>query len=110
MVNGPLGIGDRFREETKYHCKEKNQYARRWGKRKNFFPEKIREEGGANMKAVVDQDMCTGCELCIETCPEVFEMQNDTAVAKVDVVPPEAEETCREAAEECPVEAITIEE
>ena len=62
------------------------------------------------MKASVDQDMCTGCELCIETCPEVFEMQNDTAVAKVDVVPPEAEETCRQAAEECPVEAIIIEE
>jgi ferredoxin len=37
-------------------------------------------------------------------------MQDDTAVAKVDVVPPEAEETCREAAEECPVEAIAIEE
>ena len=62
------------------------------------------------MKAVVDQDTCSGCELCIETCPEVFEMQNDTAVAKVEVVPPEAEETCREAAEDCPVEAITIEE
>jgi len=61
------------------------------------------------MKAVVDQDLCSGCELC-ETCPEVFEMQNDTAVAKVEVVPPEAEETCREAAEDCPVEAITIEE
>jgi ferredoxin len=76
---------------------------------------KIRERGGAKMKAIVDQDTCTGCELCIETCPEVFEMQNDTAVAKVDVVPPEAEapeaeETCREAAEDCPVEAITIEE
>jgi ferredoxin len=62
------------------------------------------------MKAVVDQDSCTGCELCIETCPEVFEMQDDTAVAKVDAVPAEAEATCREAAEDCPVEAITIEE
>jgi ferredoxin len=62
------------------------------------------------MRAIVDQDTCTGCELCTETCPEVFEMQNDTAVEKVDVVPPEAEETCREAAEDCPVEAITIEE
>jgi len=62
------------------------------------------------MKAVVDQEECSGCELCIETCPEVFEMQNDTAVTKVDVVPTEAEETCQQAAEECPVEAITIEE
>ncbi len=62
------------------------------------------------MKAVVDQDLCSGCELCTETCPEVFEMKNDTAGTKVEVVPPEAEETCRQAAEECPVEAITIEE
>ena len=62
------------------------------------------------MKAVVDQDICSGCELCAETCPEVFEMQNDTAGVKVDVVPPEEEETCQQAAEECPVEAITIEE
>jgi ferredoxin len=37
-------------------------------------------------------------------------MENDTAGVKVDVVPSESEETCRQAAEECPVEAITIEE
>ena len=74
------------------------------------LPGKTREKGGAKMKAVVDQDTCTGCELCVETCPEVFEMQNDTAGVKADVVPAEAEETCRQAAEECPVEAITIEE
>jgi ferredoxin len=72
--------------------------------------EKTKERGGASMKAVVDQDTCTGCELCIETCPEIFEMENDTAGVKVDVVPSESEETCRQAAEECPVEAITIEE
>ena len=62
------------------------------------------------MKAVVDPDTCTGCELCVDTCPEVFEMADDVAVAKVDPVPPEAEETCQEAADGCPVEAITIEE
>ena len=32
------------------------------------------------MKAEVDQDECTGCELCIDTCPEVFEMVGDLAV------------------------------
>jgi len=37
-------------------------------------------------------------------------MEGDLAVAKVDKVPSGAEETCSEAAEECPVEAITIEE
>lgn len=62
------------------------------------------------MKAIVDPDLCTGCELCVQTCPEVFDMEGDLAVAKVDKIPSDAEETCREAAEECPVEAIIIEE
>jgi len=62
------------------------------------------------MRATVDADVCTGCELCTETCPELFEMQNDVAVSIVDVVPVDAIECAREAAEECPVEAITLEE
>ncbi len=62
------------------------------------------------MKAIVNQDECTGCELCVQTCPEVFEMVDDLAVTKVDKVPADAEETCRQAVEECPVECISIEE
>ncbi len=62
------------------------------------------------MKAIVDQDECTGCELCVQTCPEVFEMQDDLAVVKANEVPADAEETCRQAVEECPVECISIEE
>ncbi len=60
------------------------------------------------MKAIVNQDECTGCELCVQTCPEVFEMQDDLAVVTVDKVPADAEETCRQAVEECPVECISI--
>jgi ferredoxin len=65
---------------------------------------------GDRMKAIVDQETCTGCGLCPETCPEVFEL-NDSGIAfaKVDTVPPDVEDTCREAADGCPVEAITIE-
>jgi len=62
------------------------------------------------MKAVVDADECTGCELCTQTCPEVFEMDGDVAVVKGSDVSSELEETCRQAAEECPVECISIED
>ncbi len=62
------------------------------------------------MKASVDEDLCTGCGLCEDTCPEVFEMGDEIAKVIVGVVPAEAEDTCREAAESCPVEAIIIEE
>jgi ferredoxin len=63
------------------------------------------------MKAIVDKDLCTGCQLCTEICPDVFEMgDDDLAEAKADPVPADVEDDCREAAEQCPVEAIQIEE
>ena len=61
------------------------------------------------MKAKVDRDLCTACGLCIDICPEVFELGSDgIAVAREGIVPAEVEETCRDAAEQCPVEAIKI--
>ena len=61
------------------------------------------------MRVTVDEETCIGCELCAETCPEVFELKDDKAVAKMEEVPEELVESCREAAEECPVEAIQVE-
>ncbi|MFZ5515032.1 MAG: ferredoxin [Candidatus Zhuqueibacterota bacterium] len=61
------------------------------------------------MKAKIDPELCTGCELCVETCPEVFEMGDDVAVVIVDVVPEDAEDCCQDAANDCPSEAIAIE-
>ena len=34
------------------------------------------------MKAKVNPELCTGCGLCVETCPEVFEMDGDKAKVK----------------------------
>ena len=62
------------------------------------------------MKAVIDKDACTGCGLCADTCPEVYEMQDDIAVTKVDAVPEGAVDSCKQAVEDCPSEAIKLEE
>ncbi len=62
------------------------------------------------MKTSVDPDLCTGCELCVDTVPDVYEMNDDIAVVKVDVVPEDLEDDVREAAESCPAEAIIVEE
>jgi ferredoxin len=60
------------------------------------------------MKAIVDPDICIGCGLCVEICPDVFEMPDTLAIVKVDPVPATDEEDCRDAAEQCPVDAISI--
>ncbi len=62
------------------------------------------------MKAKVDQDICIGCALCTQICPEVFRMEGDKSVVYVDVVPKEVEDACREAADKCPVSCIYITE
>ncbi len=63
------------------------------------------------MKANVDRDLCAGCGVCAETCPEVFEMdEDDVAVVKLDPIPPEHQEACRDAADQCPSDAIEIQE
>lgn len=62
------------------------------------------------MKVIIDSDLCTGCELCVGTCPEAFEMAGDIAKAVNGEVPADAEECARQATEDCPVAAITIED
>jgi len=62
------------------------------------------------MKAKVDLAECTGCGLCADTCPAVFEIDNAVAKVLVADVPADAIVACREAAANCPVEAIKITE
>lgn len=60
------------------------------------------------MIATVDKNTCTGCGLCVDTCPEVFEIEGDFAIVKTNPVPPPSEKECQEAADGCPVNAISI--
>jgi len=60
------------------------------------------------MKAKVDQECCCGCGQCEETCHEVFQVNGDVAEVRVEVVPPEAENACWQALEDCPTRAISV--
>lgn len=62
------------------------------------------------MKAKVDPSVCTGCGLCVDMCSEVFAFDGSVAIAKINPVPTENEISCRDAADGCPVNAISIEE
>ena len=62
------------------------------------------------MKVRVNEEACVGDETCVEICPEIFEMEGDVAVTKMEEVPEDLEGACKEAAESCPVEAILIDE
>ena len=55
------------------------------------------------------EDTCTACGLCVDTCPDVFELGEDIATVIVDEVPAEFEDDVQQAADDCPVEAIVIE-
>jgi len=62
------------------------------------------------MKAKVNADLCNGTAVCEQTCPEVFEVKDGASMVKVQDVPLDAEQSCRQAAEGCPAAAISIEE
>lgn len=55
------------------------------------------------------EDSCTACGLCVDTCPDVFEMGDAIAQVTTASVPAEMEDTVQQAADECPVEAIVLE-
>ena len=61
------------------------------------------------MKVTIDDDLCTGCELCVDTCPDVFKMDEDIAKVIVDAVPDGLEDDAQEAVDSCPSEAISTE-
>ncbi len=55
---------------------------------------------------VVDADLCTGCELCIDIAPNTFEMDEEGVS---EVIAPEGDDkdAVQEAIDSCPTEAIS---
>lgn len=54
------------------------------------------------------EDGCISCGLCVQECPQVFEME-DIAVVKDNVKFSDHEDAIKSAAENCPVDVIKFE-
>ena len=62
------------------------------------------------MNAFVDPDLCIGCTQCAALCPAVFPLEGTLAIAEPGPIPPEEGPQAVDAANACPVSAITVEE
>jgi ferredoxin len=54
------------------------------------------------------EDTCISCGVCIDTCPDVFEMGEEIAITLCEKVPSSLIEQVEEAAYDCPVDAIIL--
>ena len=62
------------------------------------------------MKAIVNQDTCIGCGLCISTVPEVFEVKTDGKAEAYGHTSEENKAAVQEAIDACPVQAISFDD
>lgn len=61
------------------------------------------------MKSKVDPDLCISCELCVNTCPEVYSMGEDgLAHAIEEDIPEDQLSDAEDARDGCPTSAIDL--
>jgi ferredoxin len=63
------------------------------------------------MKGHVDKELCIGCGLCTDICPEVFSMDDDGKAVGSDeeITSDDILDSAKDAEVQCPTEAIKIE-
>ena len=59
------------------------------------------------MQVRIDRDVCVGAAECVAIAPEVFEL-DDEGIAQASNTEDASEDRLRQAAEECPVQAISL--
>jgi ferredoxin len=69
--------------------------------------EEERDEAPAGVPRV-DLELCTGCGICVDVCPEIFEIGDDGSSQVIDDYGCEDAGCCEEAVEQCPEGAISI--
>jgi ferredoxin len=61
-------------------------------------------------KPVIDKELCISCGNCIELCPAVFGWNEDEKAQVLDTDGCTKGCNCGQAAEECPTNALTVQE
>ena len=59
---------------------------------------------------IIDTYQCSGCETCVEMCPDIFQIDEATEKAGLISTSPEITDAVRQAAAFCPEKCIEISE
>ena len=62
------------------------------------------------MTANVDRAGCIGCGMCAQTAPEVFSLDEKNLAVSCGIVAPHNHDQAKQAAAECPVSVIHIDD